>query len=336
MKIRDENGEIFLDPGNTKVSDLILRLDSGDSLDSIRVDLGVTDDNHWRIVLEGIFKMCERSTRHPRGNDLIVVEINREIAKYALAFPIIGTVSEAKRILEILRKPNIDLEKIEEIVFRAVMDPRIRAVQLVGRFLKIDIFMEFAYFINAGTLSYYRGNVAAAFLTLIPTIEGVILRWIGYPSQVTKKPDFEKIKNFIGNTIYRNPTPLMPNFIASWIEAADEIFTEHLYKPSTSGAAQDDFNRHLALHMLDKRPFYSHNNVMRAFLLLDILTEVYICEKRLVDHRWEVKHCDEKPYIDAYLNAISQQSSPMNPEAILSNHSEHPPIPQFLFCPPKP
>lgn len=323
MKIKEENGVVTVEPSGVKITDLIARFDNGESVDSIKTSLGIIDENHWNAVAEAIFKDWRSRANHPDGSDALVSEINKELSKYALVFPVYGTVAEAKRVQELLKESPPDVGEASKIIFAAIMQPRMRALQLVGRFMKIEPFSEFAYFIDSATIAYYRGNVAAAFLTIVPVIEGVILRWFGYPNTVAKKPDYEKTKKFIGRSIYRQPIPLMPNFLESYVFAANEILVNHLYKNSETGAAHEDFNRHLALHMLDNKNFYSHDNVMRAFLLLDLLSEIYICEKRISDPRWNTQRTEEAPHEKAYISAIFQQHLGESPERILFKHTQH-------------
>lgn len=323
MKINIVNGVQVVEPSGITIPDLIARLANGESVDSLKLALQITDENHWNTIAEAIFKEWRSKANHPDGNDALVSEINIELSKYALVFPVYGTVAEAKKVQELLKENPPNVEEASKIIYATIMQPRMRALQLVGRFMKIPLFAEFAYFIDSATVAYFRGNVAAAFLTVVPVIEGLILRWYGFPTTIPKKPDYEKTKKFIGRSFYRQPIPLMPNFVESYVETANEILVNHLYKNSETGAAHNDFNRHLALHMLDNKNFYSHDNVMRAFMLLDLLSEIYICEKRISDPRWDTKNAEEIPHETAYIAAILQQHNPDNPERILFKHTQH-------------
>ena len=252
MNIEEIDGVKWIEPNHVKVADLVRRLQNNEAPSVIKDELGITDDNHWNTVAKEIFALWKAEVAHPEGNDLIVAGINQKLAPYALSFPVYGTSGEAREIQNILGESNPDISKATKIVFAAVMQPRMRALQLVGRFKKLDLFKEFAYFIDSAMVAYYRGNVVAAFLCLIPTIEGILLRWQGYPGSLASKPNFEKTKKFIGKSIYRQPVPSMPTFFESYIHAADEILKNHLYRNSADGDAHEDFNRHLALHMLDQ------------------------------------------------------------------------------------
>lgn len=323
MNIDEVDGVKWIEPNHVKLDDLLCRLKNNEAPSDIKNALSITDDNDWTSVARKLFDLWKAEEPHPDGNDLLLANINQKLAPYALSFPVYGTGGEAKEIQTILDDNSPDISKVTKIVFAAVMQPRMRALQLVGRFNKIPLFKEFAYFIDSATVAYYRGNVVAAFLCLIPIIEGILLRWQGYPGRLSEKPDFKKTKNFIGKTIYRQPVPYMPTFVESYIYAADEILKNHLYKKTTDGDAHEDFNRHLALHMLDQKKFYSHDNVMRAFLLLDLLSEIYICEHHIHDPRWNTTKEEESPYEKAYIQALLCQQLPGAPEHILFKHTEH-------------
>jgi len=323
VRIDEVDGIKWVEPNHVRLVDLVDRLKKRESVTTIKNELGITDDNHWCTVSKAIFSEWKKEAAHPDGNDALVASINQKLATYALSFPVYGTGGEAKKLQELLQESNPDIEVATKIVFAAVMQPRMRALQLVGRFKKIPLFEEFAYFIDSATVAYYRGNVVAAFLCLVPTIEGILLRWQGYPGQLQSKPNFEKTKKFIGKSIYRQPTPSMPTFFESYVQAADEILKNHLYRNSTDGDAYEDFNRHLALHMLEQKKFYSHDNIMRAFLLLDLLSEIYICEKHIADPRWNIKPEEENPHEKAYIQALLGRQLPGAPEHILFTHSEH-------------
>lgn len=62
---------------------------------------------------------------------------------------------------------------------------------------------------------------------------------------------------------------------------------------------------------------------MRAFLLLDLLSEIYICEKHIADPRWNTERSEEEPHERAYIMALMQQQNPGAPERILFTHAQH-------------
>lgn len=184
--------------------------------------------------------------------------------------------------------------------------------------MKVNPFDEFAYLIDAATLSYYRGNIPSAFMTLVPVIEGVLLRWQGYPAPGVNKPSFQDTKYFVANTASREPYPALAIFFDSWAAAAVEIINTNLYKHTSGGPAVDYFNRHLALHLLDDVMFGTKDNVLRLFILIDLLSDLYICEKKINDPRFEVQNEEIEPHVMAYKAALASQVDARQPEKILA------------------
>jgi hypothetical protein len=244
--------------------------------------------------------------------------VNNTLANFALCFPPYGTSRELHAVDKMLCKAPPAVGEVQQLVFAAVMNPRMRALQSVGRFLKLKLFAEFAYLIDSAALSFYRGNLPSALMTIIPVVEGVLLRWQGYPSLLKTKPGFKKTLKFVQEAPRRQPLPLLPLFFDSWVDTAWRIMRDHLFRDSSSGPAVDHFNRHLALHLLEEQRFCTTENVTRAFLLLDVLSDIYICEKRIKDPRWETEHDEELLHLKAYVAALSSQKCPGQPEKSLS------------------
>lgn len=316
MKIENIQGTYWLEPNHIKITEILNRLKHGESVDILKKSLNISDEKNWRNLAEVVFENWKFIEIQTNRIHQIVAEVNNVLADYALCLPTYVTLPEAEKLkkLVVCGKPNIDAAS--KLLTSIVMDPRIRALQTVGRFHKLDVFKEFAYFIDSAALSHYRGNIAAALFCLIPAIEGVLLRWQGYPHSLSKKPDFKKTIKFIIESIYRQPLPYSPNYFECYVLAANKIIEDHLYKDSGSGHAYNYFNRHLALHMLEDKPFCSPDNVMRAFLLIDLLSEIYICEKKLKDSRFSIMG-EEKSHIEAYIEAENARKLSRVPEHIL-------------------
>lgn len=120
----------------------------------------------------------------------------------------------------------------------------------------------------------------------------------------------------------RNPLLGNPVFADSWSVTCAAILKEHLFLNTTKGESFSDFNRHLALHSLGDRPFATPDNIMRAFLLVDLLTELYLCENHLPDPMFKVTPTEEKPQAKAYQEAMLQSLGlgGASQEFLLSKH----------------
>lgn len=174
----------------------------------------------------------------------------------------------------------------------STLGPRVRAQQNVGRIRHFAAFKPFAHLIEAATLCYYRHNYPSAYLTLVPVIEGVLLRWSGYEG-VGAKPNFSFPKNFFRTGHLRQPCPANAQFHQIFSKACDKILNEHLFKMSHEGGAYSQFNRHQAAHLLrGDIEFATRNNCIRLFLLLDSMTDLFWYETGCEDPRWELRDAD--------------------------------------------
>ena len=309
---------------NIKIAiiDLIERLKKGKDVESIKTSLAISEHQHeWESIANAIFEEWKNSQEF-HEDEILVRDCNTKLAVFAFSLPTYATAKEAEDMLALFNEGRINASNVSQLILPIVMEIRMRALQQVGRYMKIPIFQEFAYFIDSATLAFYRGNMAAAFLTIVPVIEGILLRSMGFPNILTKKPEFKEIKEFIGRSIYRNPIPGLPQFFELYISVADDIFRNHFYLNTEEGDAHGFFNRHLALHMLDNKIFYSVDNVVRAFLLLDLMGEIYLREKQIADPRWETKNEEIEKHLLGYTQAVRQSlSSPA--ESILSSYPSH-------------
>lgn len=310
----DADGLVWLEPKHIDVKTIEDEVHTT-SIDATTAKYGLTPAE-WREVAEGVGQMYHNgATIQPA---LINAVVNLALAPHALSLPSYCTVSEAQDIDSLMFKAVPDVEGTKKIIASVVFDQRLRALQLRGRFMKVKPFDEFSYLIDAATLSYYRGNIPSAFMTLVPVIEGVLLRWQGYPAPGVIKPNFQDTKTFVANTATREPNPALALFFDSWVQAGVEIINTNLYKHTHRGPAIDYFNRHLALHLLDDVTFGTKDNVLRLFVLIDLLSDLYLCEKKTPDPRFATKDEEIAPHVKAYKAALASQGDPGQPEKILA------------------
>jgi len=74
----------------------------------------------------------------------------------------------------------------------------------------------------------------------------------------------------------------------------------------------------LALHLLDDVGFGTKDNVLRLFILIDLLSDLYVCETRIVDPRFAVDNEEIHGHVMAYNTALSSQDDPYQSEKILA------------------
>jgi hypothetical protein len=78
------------------------------------------------------------------------------------------------------------------------------------------------------------------------------------------------------------------------------------------------FSSALALHLLDDVTFGTKDNVLRLFVLIDLLFDLYTCEKKIKDPRFDTKNEEIDQHVKAYKAAIASQENPNQPEKILA------------------
>ena len=128
---------------------------------------------------------------------------------------------------------------------------------------------------------------------------------------------------WVRETPKRNPLLTRPLFAESWSESCSYILEHHFYKKTQTGQSYDNFNRHLALHMMEDVPVYSPDNLMRVYLLLDALTYLYLSEQWEPVSLMDLRKEEEEPHAQAYLRAFMEQLKGVGirPEEILWTHT---------------
>lgn len=302
-----------------KAKDVIERLNNGEELATVKA-LYDTEEQEWFRVSNKVYNIeleeekkknkARETMRHvsSTANATIadILDINETLSDYALGVPISATQGDLMAIQPLVPNlPNTE-QKIIDVIERFNMHPKWRAMQKLGRIRQYDAFKEFDKIIDAALLCYYRENYISCFLTLAPVIEGVLLRWIGYTG-TGEKPEFELYRKFFKQGPMRQPAPGNIQFHQIFSKVCDNILNKTLYKPTPSGNAYGDFNRHLALHLLKSSNFGTKNNCIRLFVLLDLMTEIYLYEGKFDDPRFTLSAEDMAADIDIYGNLIVDQ-----------------------------
>lgn len=312
-----------------KARKIISLLEQGVTLAEIKKSL-IPDEQEWYRVSKKIYAMHlskekkERKEMEQAGkqgftkNDDIeeIIALNTLIADYALALPNTATMADFRQLNKIINTHPINEKALINKIETIIMAIRPRALMQKGRFESYAIFKNISTLIESATLCYYRENYQSAFLTLIPVIEGALLRWLNYDGN-TNKPEFDNLRKFFRNGHLRSPCPGNPLFYDVLSKVADKIINQHLYKPSHKGNAWSNFNRHLAVHLLNDNNFATRDNCIRLFLLLDIMSELYLYETCCPDKRFYLEEKDIHQTIMLYHKIMVSGQSEATPEKIL-------------------
>jgi hypothetical protein len=256
----------------------------------------------------------------PNSDITSIISLNELLANYALALSIFVTKGEFLEVKKLSGDLPYSEAKIVEVIGSITMAPRERILQRRGRFEQLNYFKTFAKLIDAAVLSYYRGNFISCYLTLVPVVEGILIRWMGYIEQ-DPKPEFEELRKFFKNSHIRQPSPYNIHFHQIFAKACDKILNEHFYRPTTAGASHGNFNRHLASHLLSNNQFATKENCIRLFILLDMMTEIYVYESRSDDARWLISSEQITSDFFIFHNAMSENNSGSPERDILGDQS---------------
>lgn len=314
-----------------KAEQIISEIEKGKSIPYLKENLSENADE-WHRFSSKAYNLNKERAKQKRNidektpniictsNDQIkdVLEINDIISDYALLLPIFCTLSEVSLIKKLISQLPTSENKIIDVIGNMTMHPRLRLLQQKGRIEKFEYFKPFTKLIHASTLSYFRENYISSYLTLIPVIEGIIIRWMGFEED-KEKPDFEGIRNFFKNSHTRQPSPTNILFHNVYAQACDKILNKHLFKPTSLGKPFADFNRHIASHLLNDRTFATKQNCIRLYILIDAMTEIFLYESKISDPRFKLTDENLKPEIEIYSKVFLSQYE-NNAENLLLNN----------------
>lgn len=305
-----------------QIADLIESLHGGDCKHprDLKALFGIPDED-WERVQRELGPAHRAAQRRESGVDARHRDLNRALRDLALAFPPYSTESDLDLIQKLVGPP-LRQRELESAMQDLVLRPATRARVLVGRFEKLAPFDQFAYVIDSAYFAYCRGNVVASLMCVLPVIEGVIVRWAEDVGG-TLETGFGGYAEWVESTPTRAPLLGNPAFADSYAETCGHILSEHLYKKTWEGPAFGLFNRHVALHLKEERGFATPQNLVRAFLLLDLMSELLICERWDRDPMFHVTSEEEAPLCSAYQQAATSQLTPPTPENALFRHEEY-------------
>lgn len=273
---------------------IIEKINSGLAVTAIKNDLEITSDN-WHRISESTYKKFLASEKVQYDfstgikTDLATIlkiqKLNDELSQFAITIPPYPTTLDDFYEIELIFRNQGYGEKLVQRISKIHMTPEIRVQKELGMIQHFEYFKPYLRIIQAASLNYYRQNFISCYLTLLPCIEGIIHRWSGVTS-IHEKLKFEKIKNFFKRGFERNPCPANVLFYELFTISADKIITDHFFLHNAQGNGFENFNRHIALHMIDTPNYLTQGNCIRLFTLLDLMLEIYWYENPSHDRRF--------------------------------------------------
>jgi hypothetical protein len=136
---------------------------------------------------------------------LALLALNQQLANYALLAPLTITVAEFRKIGQVATELPASEATILDFLGNIFTSPKMCAILKQG-FENLPAFHHFTPLVEAAIVAYYQENYISAFLTLVPVVEGLILRWEGFDGTGPEpKPDFEAVRKFVDNSYLRQP-----------------------------------------------------------------------------------------------------------------------------------
>lgn len=297
-------------------------LQANKSVEDVKATLAIDDSTMWSKVSALVYAKAKTDARKERDKDARrphvsatsnaditeLLTLNEQLASYALLAPPTITGAEFRRIGQLAAELPDSESAILAYLDSIITSPKMCAILKQG-FEYSPAFQSFTPLVEAAIIAYYQENYTSAFLTLVPVVEGLILRWSGFDGTGPEpKPEFETIRKFVGNSCLRQPNPGNVLFHDVYVKASQAILTKHLYLNSETGSAYANFSRHLAAHLLSNESFATQPNCVRLFILLDALLKVHIYEtKPAKDPRFHVDEPTLQRDVLRYQLLIAQQ-----------------------------
>lgn len=220
-------------------------------------------------------------------------KIDEHLKEVLLTIPPYPCVSGSKvqELLDCLEKPDPAWGGLEGEILRMVINPWQRAYQIEYRFKPSKIFSDFMKVIESATYDLMVGNYICSYLSLVPVVEAVLREWADEKCNEIKsvnKYGYFSIFNFEKNLVKylkekndeRQSNPKFQKWISNQIRYFDFMIRKVFYLPfkASEKGIKREFNRNRTLHFLENvdEPEVLRDNNTRIFLLLDIISELYL------------------------------------------------------------
>lgn len=214
--------------------------------------------------------------------------INNELQKEILVVPFCYNIN-GKYIQQLIKAFNTN-ERLEKYVFNIVTSYYTRAYQMEYRYKHMDIFEPFLKLLECVNYDLFNGNITCAYLSLIPIIEAVLIRWKEKIKNITSNKIRASIPEFIKEWKYENNVKIQNNeklkkcfeYEIDYMKYTLDLYYQDFdtYKGHNFS---DTFNRNLSLHKLEgiSSDEEIYRNLNRLFLLIDVIADLYT----LTDHK---------------------------------------------------
>jgi hypothetical protein len=206
------------------------------------------------------------------------------------------TFKEAEDIAEFVRKGDPRRAKI--LFMSHVFLNDVRAA-LAYHYKACTPLSDLYLVIESATLALFQENYIAAYLTLMPVIEGTILRWMGF-NPANTKPPFADVKAFLAAKLPEvrkkietaNASDNLKEVALAQAEYLEAVIKTHLFEQHLKRIS--DFNRHLAGHLIGKPEYCNSFNLATLFVLFDNLVDMILWDIGQYGPTWSEEFSDKR------------------------------------------
>lgn len=190
---------------------------------------------------------------------------------------------KTREINEALFKDNMQCGSNLENLYKSKIYPLVSSyhyrAQMRLLYEQLPIFQGLLPLLDEVLLLFFARKYISAYMTLLPVVEGLLLRW----ADKLKDIDTFKFRDFIeakSQKVIKNHQKDM--WCRHNFELLKFIICEFLFKRSDKFSIETMFNRNVALHLLnDPEYLQSQKNCMRLFTIIDLIANCYIYDHPL-------------------------------------------------------
>jgi hypothetical protein len=206
------------------------------------------------------------------------------------------TFARAQEIVDAI--DSQDFRKAESLVMAHAFDLRNRAIRLTYFYRNCSKCDDLLRLFESATLAVFQDNFIAAFFTLMPLVEGLVLRWMAYDAK-SQRPSFAKIKSFVtARSVHIRQSVLQAkdsnnlHTVADFqMEHLDALVHSHLFENHLGRIS--NLNRHLALHLMDVPNFSNSLNTSQLLIVIDNIIDAILWDEGNYAKAWSEQFNDE-------------------------------------------
>lgn len=215
---------------------------------------------------------------------------------------------------------NNSFEDIKEKISEYLASSQYRAERRIT-YKQLPIFIPLLPMIDSATISFFEGNYVSSYFTLVPIIEGLLLRWSGLKEFKLGTHKINNNDNRTGSHLYKfviEKTLAIFNKESckgNWWEINNLILLRKVirfyFRARKYCSEGYELNRNISLHLLSAPEYFANReNTIKLFNFIDLIANVYEYdfENKIIESGKGSFIATEKYIIDE-LNKIEEYKS---------------------------